>query len=390
MPHSARRVLPLFCLIASLGWHAPAFAQSSDAMVQALRLRDQDAAVRLDAATKLQALGPRAAPAIPQLSDALVDSVASVRHAVLNAFGAMGDRAADAAGTVAILLGHEEMETQLLAADVLAKIGAPGPSVAPLNRALNDDNPEVRAKCAHVLGGFGAASMFAVPRLVRLADTDPEGSVRSAAQEALGKIVPGERRAERAAAGLRSKDQATRLATAVSLSEMGNAGRPAIHELVRAFHDPDAGVRFAAATSATIIAPDSIRVRKGVLALVVDAKEDRFERAQLARAAKESNLPLADGVPALAEQAKSSDLLVRKGAVVILGLVRPATDAAVQSLITALGDESADVRGLSAESLGDIGKSAEAALPTLDHLMKTDRDTTVRNFASAAYYRISS
>lgn len=390
MPRRARWVPFLLCLIASLAMHTRAIAQSTDAMVLAIRLKDQDATVRLDAATKLQALGPRAAPAIPQLSDALVDSVASVRHAVLNAFGAMGERAADAAGTVAILLGHEEMETQLLTADVLAKIGAPGPSVGPLNRALIDDNPEVRAKCAEVLGGFGPASLIAVPRLVRLKNTDTNEAVRAAAKTALGKIAPAEGRAQRVAAGLRSKDTPTRLATAVSLSEMGSEGRPAIPMLVRAFHDADDGVRFAAATSAAMIAPDSASVKKGVMALVADPKEDRFERAQLARAAQEANLPLAEAVPALAEQAKSSDLLVRKGAVVILGLVRPVTDAAIQSLITALSDESADVRGLSAEALGDIGKEAQAALPFLDHLMKTDRDTAVRNFSSAAYYRISS
>src|SRR5262245_24613630 len=139
MPRRARWVLLVLCLAAPLGMPTHAFAQSTDAMVLAIRLKDQDAAVRLDAATKLQALGPRAAPATPQLKDALVESVASVRHAVLNAFGAMGDRAADAAGTVAILLGHEELETQLLTADVLARINAPGPSVPPLNRALNDD-----------------------------------------------------------------------------------------------------------------------------------------------------------------------------------------------------------------------------------------------------------
>jgi HEAT repeat protein len=369
--------------------HTPVAAQSADATALALRLQDRDATVRRDAATKLAAMGPRAAPAIPQLSDALVDSVATVRHAVLNAFAAMGDRAADAAGTVAILLGHEEVETQLLAADALAKIGAPGPSVGPLNGALNDDAPEVRAKSAQVLGGFGAASMIAVPRLVRLSDTDPDPTVRAAAKDALDKITPAKGRAQRFASSLHSKDTMTRFATAVSLSEMGGEGRPAIPQLVHAFHDPSDSVRFAAAASAAKIAPDSASVRKGVLALVVDTKEDRFARARLARVARDAGLPLSDGVPALSEQAKSTDLLVRKGAVEVLGLVRPVTDAAVQSLIAALSDDSADVRGLSAESLGDIGEGAKAALPALDHMMKTDRDTAARNYASAAYYRIN-
>jgi HEAT repeat protein len=389
MPSRTRWVLLALCLLALPGTHTTAAAQSADAMVLALRLKDPDEKVRLDAATKLAALGPRAAPAIPQLSDALVDSVASVRHAVLNAFGAMGPRAADAAGTIAILLGHEEMETQLLTADALARIGNPAPCVGPLNRALEDDNAEVRVKCAQVLGGFGAASLAAVPRLVRLASADTSEAVRAAAKDALPRIAPAQGRAQRVAAGLRSKDKATRLATATSMSEMGDEGRPAIPTLLRAFHDPDAEVRFAAAASAAAIAPDSASVKKSVVVMVTDPKEDRFARTRLARAAQDANLPLADGVPALAEQAKSTDLLLRKGAVVILGLVRPVSDPAIQALIMALGDASPDVRGLSAESLGEIGKPAQAALPSLDHLMKTDRDAGVRNFASAAYYRIS-
>ena len=354
----------------------------------ALRLKDQDPAVRTDAATKLAALGPKAAAAIPQLSDALIDSVASVRHAVLQAFANIGPRAADAAGTVAILLGYDEMETQVMTADVLAKIGAPGPSVTPLNQALNDDEGPVRAACARALGSFGPASLMAVPRLTRLADTDTSAEVRAAAKQALDQIAPEKGRAQRVASGLHAKDTPTRLATATILAEMGNSGRGAIPALVRAFHDPDAGVRFAAATSATQIAPDSASVRKGVLAIVTNPQEDRIERAHLARVAKDSHLPLDAGVPALATQSKSADLLVRKGAVVILGLVRPVTDAAVQTLIAALSDEAADVRGLSAEALGGIGKEAQAAIPSLDHLMKTDRDPDVRSFASAAYYRI--
>jgi len=368
---------------------SPVFAQdTAGPAALGLRLKDQDPAVRTDAATKLAAMGPRAAAAIPQLSDALIDSVASVRHAVLQAFANMGPRAADAAGTVAILLGYEEMETQVMTADVLAKIGAPGPSVTPLNQALNDDEGQVRAACARALGSFGPASLMAVPRLTRLADTDTSAEVRAAAKDALDKIAPEKGRAQRVAAGLRSKDTPTRLATATILAEMGGSGRGAIPALVRAFHDPDAGVRFAAATSATQIAPDSASVRKGVLALVTNTQEDRIERAKLARVAKDSHLPLDGGVPALATQSKATDLLVRKGAVVILGLVRPVTDAAVQTLIAALSDESSDVRGLSAEALGGIGKEAQAAIPSLDHLMKTDRDPAVRNFASAAYYRI--
>src|SRR4051794_36697997 len=151
MPRHARWVLLVLCLAAS-----PSMVLAQDtagASALGLRLKDQDAAVRTDAATKLAAMGPRAAPAIPQLSDALIDSVASVRHAVLQAFTNMGPRAADAAGTVAILLGYDEMETQIMAADALAKLGAPGPSVVPLNQALLDDEGPVRAACARVLGG---------------------------------------------------------------------------------------------------------------------------------------------------------------------------------------------------------------------------------------------
>jgi HEAT repeat protein len=366
-----------------------AVAQTDDPRAIALKLKDPDPAVRTDAAKKLDAMGAAAAPAIPELADALIDSVASVRHAVLHAFATLGPRAADAAGMVAIMLGHEEAETQILAADALAKIDAPASSVGPLTRTLLDDDGQVRERCAQVLGGFGPASMTAVPRLIRLADTDTSAAVRAAAKQALDQIAPAKGRVQRVAAGMRSKDKTTQLTTAAALAEMGSSGRAAIPYLTRAFHDPDSDVRFAAATAAVAIAPDSASVRKGVLALVTNPQEDRFARTKLTQASGEAHLPLIDGVPALVTQTKSSDVLVQKGAVVILGLVRPVGDAAVQALIAALGDPSPDVRGLAAESLGEIGKEAQAALPSLDHMMKTDRDTAARNFASAAYYRIS-
>lgn len=387
----ALRMPLLWCLFVSLAGASPALPQGADSspMAQGLRLKDPDWAVRKDAAAKLRAMGAGAVSAIPQLSDALVDTSAAVRQEVLEAFAAMGSRAGDVVPTIAILLRHEDLGTRLLTVDVLGRIGVAQGSVGPLKEALLDDEPSVRAASAKVLGGMGAASLPAAPRLVRIADTDTSELARTAAREALPKIAPAKDLALRVATGLRSTSVETRLITAQSLGEMGTEARPAVPAIRRAFRDPEASVRFAAASTAIVVAPESASVKKGVLALVANPKEDRLERTQLARQAKAANLTLSEAAPALIEQAKSPDLLLRKGAVVLLGLLRPVTEPAIQALVGALHDESTDVRGLAAEALGEIGPGAKAALPELDHMMKTDHDSSVRLFASAAYYRIS-
>jgi HEAT repeat protein len=353
-------------------------------------LKSPDAAVRSAAASRLADLGPGAAPAIPELMDAVLDLDAGVRREILRAFQAMGPRAAEAAPTIAILLRHEDADTRLRAVAALRAIGSSGADVVgALVYALNDEIPAVRADAATLLSEIGAPADAAIPRLVRLADKDPQDSVRAVARSALPRLAPPNKQAARMAAKLRSPDAGARAATATSIAEMGDRARPIVPQLLRALRDSVASVRLAAAHSVVHIAPDSLSVRKAIVHMISDPKEDRIERSRVANDATQMGMDLAAAVPDLVAQSKSPDLLLRKGAVVGLGIVRPVTEEAIRALIATLDDPDADARALSAESLGLIGPPAKSALPTLDRRRTTDRNKMVRSFSSAAFDRIN-
>lgn len=110
---------------------------------------------RTAAARRLAALGPRAAPAVPVLLQAMGERSPGieVEVAIRKAFRAMGAAA-----------------------------------VGPLLRALGSPDPMTRFYAARALGHVGAPAASAVPDLVRVLERDPDLSVRSSAAAGLGDI----------------------------------------------------------------------------------------------------------------------------------------------------------------------------------------------------------
>src|SRR5262249_30345783 len=70
--------------------------------------------------------------------------------------------------------------------------------------------------------------------------------------------------------------------------------------------------------------------------------------------------------------------------------LRSAWQAAVPDLIAALSDEDAEVRDLSARTLGQLGPEAEAALPALATVAASDRDEGGRRMAERGRRSIAS
>ncbi|MCZ6572066.1 MAG: HEAT repeat domain-containing protein [Planctomycetota bacterium] len=204
-------------------------------------LASEQLLTRTQAAHALRAMGPDAAPALPELTAALGDKDRDVRKSVLGALGAMGAAGApaaeavvnmDMAGVLApsfttlvrISISGEHLKAVLDEGDpyrvrnvwmgvssagdagipatvglmrignaaqrenAALKLRARGRSAAvPVAELLAADKPEVRAEAAHILGSIGPAAKAAVPALQQaLGDTDP--AVRKQAAWALGEI----------------------------------------------------------------------------------------------------------------------------------------------------------------------------------------------------------
>lgn len=210
----------LVLLLCSAGIAAGAEdAAGSGESIERLRaqLSNVDFNVRLDAAEKLKARGPAAAPAITELAKALRDEEGRVREAAAEALGAVGKAAwselvvaardpdadvraagvkglgllgADGVGELTQSITDKDPFVRQRAAQALACCGeAAAPAAGALVRRLDDpaEEPWVKADCAVALASVGPAAEEAVLALLKALD-DPDGWLRSRAIEALGAI----------------------------------------------------------------------------------------------------------------------------------------------------------------------------------------------------------
>ena len=135
--------------------HKPPYEGRSVAELQKM-LDDPNAAVRVQGAQGLSLHGPEARPAVPALVKTLQSSDALLRKQSALALGAVGPDAREA--------------------------------VPALTTALDDPEWSVRRQAALALGQIGPDARPAAAVLHRLQQSDPNGLVRRAVEQALPKV----------------------------------------------------------------------------------------------------------------------------------------------------------------------------------------------------------
>ncbi len=146
------------------------------ALIQALS--DEDVAVRLVVAGALGNIGE--ATAVPHLITALHDEHPSVRHSAAEALGKIGDKRA-----IEGLLQALHDEYGMVRNPVAHAIIAIGVDASRVINLLDDQNPNVRAAAAWIIGSVGDSTVEA--ELIHSL-ADPDSSVRSHAAGALGSV----------------------------------------------------------------------------------------------------------------------------------------------------------------------------------------------------------
>ena len=221
-----------------------------------------------------------------------------------------------------------------------------------------------RRQAAITLGRIGEPAAEAVPVLIRLLDERGE-----------------------------TADEATELWALKALARFGPVAESVAPIVVKILNDEteDEFPRIAAIETLGRIGPQRAEVLPaliGVIRLVLQSPdvEDHAPEMQRAVAAAEM-LELfggnaASAVPVLIQSARSRSLLLRRSAANTLGLIGPAADPAIPTLVDLLlFDESEEVRDLAARALGRIGSASE---PPLVQLL-TDEDIGVRVRAAQAF-----
>lgn len=159
-------------------------------------LRDEHTEIREAAASALGNIGSAASPAVPELARALRDCCHDVRASAAEALGRMGPAAAAAVPALVEALEDPISWVRLKSADALIAIGPTSREAAVgLTKSLGDRREDVRVAAAAGLSGYGSSVPDAIPVLRRMVTSDPFPTVRIAAANALGAMVPASRSA---------------------------------------------------------------------------------------------------------------------------------------------------------------------------------------------------
>ena len=232
-------------------------------------------------------------------------------------------------------LTSDDPKTQVEAHDALKEGGRS--AVPVLTELLRDASPEVRWQAADLLGQAGPAERgdtAAKDALVRaLQDDDPHvRAVAASSLSVLGDAGPD------AIPVLRDMlTTGERLAALKALVRYGPEAEPAIPRLIDLLHDDDSEVRWRAAMTLGKIGPAArVAVPKLVDAL---KDEDALVREHAAEALGEIGPDAREAVPALAVALRDPDARVRRDAVRSLGQIGAAAKAAVPDMRLLLDDK---------------------------------------------------
>jgi HEAT repeat protein len=310
---------------------------------------------------------------------------------------------------LARMLGDSEEGVRLSAINaVAAHPRQNGDPAEALMNGLEDESPRIRAAAITGMAHYRQGLDPWVPKLLRLAEHDPEPTVR---EQCCGTfswafhlpaitpaVVPD------LIGGLKSRNARVRSVAAWILGELGADARAAVPELLGVLNEPVApeveptwSPRYnldpasAAARALGKIVPESAE-QKNVIASLMEVVRNGpvSRRGWAAEALGEFGSAAAVAVPLLIKLLSDGavdDKLERASlAASALGKIAPESptaDQAVAALLPALDSTSTSVRFWALEALGQFGAKAAAATPKI-RALHNDRDVQVKRAASKA------
>ena len=231
----------------------------------AVALMNESEQIRVSAAEALGGMGPDAGAAVPALLRALKDSLAMdppagiSRLPVCHALASIGE---PAASILVEALKDDDAEVRAHAAFVLGRrVPTKQSVISALIGSLSDEGRQVRLSAADSLGEIGDAARSAVPRLVEALGDEWEG-VRQHAAVALGKMGPAAESAVPALVeALEDRDEMVRVHAARALGLVGRPAREAVPALIAMLNHKNQAVRQAASGALKQVEDPAVRSR---------------------------------------------------------------------------------------------------------------------------------
>jgi HEAT repeat protein len=331
-------------------------------------LADQNEYARTAAAVYLGSVGPEAKPAVPALIRVLSDRRFTVRGGSATALGKIGAEAKDA--IPAIL--HAPGPAGPGATTFAIPAAAIGPAAVPaLIEGLGDPDDGPRWTAAEALGRIGPRAQAAVPALTRMS-TSANLTDRVIAATALWRIARDNRvvpllvEAARPADG---RDLGNRYAALDALAEIGPAAAEAVPALIKqlavendinAYKVVDALGKIGPAAGAAIEPLERISAHSQNESLRMSAN------LALWRMTKGEK-----GLGALIKELKDGDNMAKDSALMTLGQIGREAAPAVPTIAELLRNNPPDL-SLAVGTLRKIGPPAKSTLPVLIQIFNDD------------------
>ena len=382
-------------VVRALGFSAETAVLASASLAESLK--DSDEQVRKEAIATMAKAGATGNKA---LALGLADENPSIRLRTVKALNAGGPMARDALPELLQVIKTGKYRSQEAALNQIKLIRPYEASIVPdLLEALRAPATvdDMRRQIVTFLGEMEDAAAKAVPDLVLELRTN-KWKTRFYATTALGRIgAPAEPALK---ALLHDPAPEVQKAAAKAIEVMGSKGTASIPDMVASLKDKDAEVQERAINA---LSKNGIKGADAVMPLLEDQDKMVQQRAYtvLCRIGKEclphaqkiaDHLWLPDGpmamdalasigpatIPIALEKLKDPSENCRKRAALLLGRMGDASGDVVPGLIRILNDENWEVQMASASALGRLGEASAPALEKLNALMAPENKAALR------------
>ncbi|MCE9603780.1 MAG: HEAT repeat domain-containing protein [Planctomycetia bacterium] len=369
----------------------PAAALVSGALAKLLA--DSDEATRIHAAKALGAIGLGAAPVVEALTAAIDPANPRVSAYVIYALGRIGEKAQAAFPKIAEQLTSPDQQVRREAVKAIRGMKLPLETAVPVlvNVLQTAKSPEVVLPALHAMSEVGKPG---VPRLVEAMQKQP--AARFWVCRILAEIGPDAAEAVPAVIEALGDERAdVRQEAVLCLGHIGKPAAPAAKKILALLSDTDAGIRGAAVWALMMVGAPSAEVVAGVKPLLSDSDEMvrlvsawsiaklEPENAEQRRASldlfiaalKQKNPRLRAAAARAIVDLKAGDPAAREALIETLADGDEAVSGIVSHALVEAGEEGVpllvkglerpEIRGFAAQTLGQVGPKAKAAVGPL-------------------------